>query len=61
MCFIKHLGMTTVKCVKQRLVGEKSHAERSEAGKFFNLNFEKGTYERNNMPSKARQKKLWKN
>ena len=30
--------------MKLRLLGEKSHAERSEAGKFFNLNYEKATY-----------------
>ena len=35
---------SSLKSVKQRLVGEKSHAEGSEAGKFFNLNYEKATY-----------------
>ena len=37
----------------QRHLGEKSYAERSEAGKFLNLNFEKASWS-----SEARQKKL---
>ena len=33
-----------IKKSAQRLLGEKSHAKRSKAGKFVNLNYEKATY-----------------
>ena len=33
--------MCETKTKNKRLLGEKSYAERSEAGKFLNLNFEK--------------------
>ena len=50
--------MCETKTKNKKLLGEKSYAEWSKAGKFLTSNYEKVKYYRKNMASKARQKKI---